>query len=102
MNDGVIYVLLGMSIISIVIAVISLVLILRVIKEQKEIIKICKTKTMENHGSAAQVKSNRDNVIQTSNQDDKKYGIIICKKCYAAISETSVVCSVCKMPVGRR
>lgn len=102
MNDSVMYVLLGISIISIVIAIVSLVLIVNVLNKQKELMKLCKAKPMESQVSAAQVTGNRGNVVQESNQDAKKHGIIICKKCYAAISETSVACPVCKMPVGRR
>lgn len=102
MDDIVVYVLLGLSIISIVIAVVSLAVVLNVLKRQKELIKICKTKPVENQVASAQVTSNRGNVAQANNADAKKHGIIICKKCYAAISENSVACSVCKMPVGRR
>ncbi|MBR4083907.1 MAG: hypothetical protein IKK33_06440 [Lachnospiraceae bacterium] len=102
MNDIVIYVLLGLSVVSAVIAVVSLVLVLNVLKNQQEIIKICKAKPVENHASTAQVVSNGEKVAQVNRQETKKHGIIICKKCYAAISETSVACSVCKMPVGRR
>ncbi len=103
MNDGVVYVLLGFSVISIVIAVVSLVLVLKVLKRQKELIRICKAKPMENQVSSGRITSNaRENVVQGSNQVAKKYGIIICKKCYSAISEASVACPVCKIPVGRR
>lgn len=102
MNDIVVYVLLGLSVISIVIAVVSLVVVLNVLKRQKELIKICKAKPAESQVVSAQVKSNKENMTQANNPDAKKHGIIICKKCYAAISETSVACSVCKMPVGRR
>lgn len=102
MNDIVVYILLGLSVVSIVIAIVSLVVVLNILKKQKEIIKICKAKPVENQAVSAQVKSNRENMTQANNPDAKKHGIIICKKCYAAISETSVACSVCKMPVGRR
>lgn len=103
MNNGVIYVLLVVSIISIVISVVSLVLILNVSKRQNELIKICKTRPAENQTSSARViNNNRDNMVQGSNQDVRKQGIIICKKCYAPISETSVACPVCKTSVGRR
>ena len=102
MNDIVVYVLLGLSVVSIVIAVVSLVVVLNVLKRQKELSKICKAKPMENPVASAQVTSNKENMTQANNPDAKKHGIIICKKCYAAISETSVACSVCKMPVGRR
>lgn len=102
MNDIVVYVLLGLSVVSIVIAIVSLVVVLNVLKRQKELIRICKAKPVENQVSSAQVTSNKENVAQVNNPDAKKHGIIICKKCYAAISETSVACSVCKMPVGRR
>ncbi len=102
MNDSMIYVLLSLSIILIVIAVILLVLVLNVLKKQKELIEICKTKPVESHATVVQVAGNKENVTQDSNLSAKRQGIIICKKCYAAISETSVACSVCKMPVGRR
>lgn len=102
MNDIVVYILLGLSVVSIVIAIVSLVVVLNILKKQKEIIKICKAKPVESQAVSAQVKSNRENMTQANNPDAKKHGIIICKKCYAAISETSVACSVCKMPVGRR
>ena len=103
MNNGVIYALLGLSVISIVIAVVSLVLVLKVLRKQNELIKICKAKTMENQVSSGRItNNNKESVIQGSNQGAKKYGIIICKKCYSAISETSVACPVCKISVGRR
>lgn len=103
MNDGVIYALLGLSVISIVIAVVSLVLVLKVLKKQNEMIKICKAKPVENQVSSGRITNgNRESMVQGSNQGAKKYGIIICKKCYSAISETSVACPVCKIPVGRR
>lgn len=103
MNNGVIYALLAVSIISIVISVMSLVLILNVLKRQNELIKICKMKPVENQTPSARViNNNRDNMLQGSDQDARKHGIIICKKCYAPISETSVVCPVCKTSVGRR
>lgn len=103
MNDTVIYTLLGLSVISIVIAVVSLVLVLKVLKKQKELIKICKVKPMEKQVSSGRImNNNEESVVQGSNQGPKKYGFIICKKCYSAISETSVVCPICKNPVGRR
>lgn len=103
MNNDVIYVLLAVSIISIVISVVSLVLILKVLKRQDELVKICKTRPMESQTPSARVMNdNRDNMAQGSNQDVRKQGIIICKRCYAPISETSVVCPICKTSVGRR
>lgn len=103
MNNGVIYALLGVSVISIVIAVVSLVLILNVLKRQNELIKICKTRPVENQTSSARImNNNKEDMVQGSNQDVREYGVIICKKCYAPISETSVACPVCKISVGRR
>lgn len=102
MNSIMIFVLLGLCVISVVISLVSLVLVVNVLKKQKELIKICKARPAESHVSSAQVTSNREGMLQTANPEAKKYGIIICKKCYAAISETSVACTVCKMPVGRR
>lgn len=102
MNDIVIFVVLGLCVISVVIALVSLVLVVNVLKKQKELIKIYKTRPAESPASSAQVKTNKDVAAQLSNPEAKKHGIIICKKCYAAISETSVACAVCKMPVGRR
>lgn len=103
MNNGVIYALLGLGIISIVIAVVSLVLVLKVLRKQNELIRICKAKPMENQVSSGRItNNNRESVVQGGNQDAQKYGIIICKKCYSAISEISVACPVCKISVGRR
>lgn len=103
MNDGVIYGLLVLNVISIVIAVVSLVLVSKVLKKQKELIKLCKARPVENQGTSGRItNNNKESMVQGSNQGAKKYGIIICKKCYSAISETSVACPVCKLPVGRR
>lgn len=102
MNKGVIYALLAVSIISIVISVVSLVLILNVLKRQNELIKICKMRPVETQTSSARMINNKEDMVQVSKQDDKKYGIIICKKCYASVSANSAACPVCKTPVGRR
>lgn len=102
MNESLIYVLLSLSIISIVIAVVLLVLVLNVLKKQKKLIEIFKTKSAESHAAVVQRTINKENIKQDSSLSAKRQGIIICKKCYAAISENSVACPVCKMPVGRR
>lgn len=103
MYSGAIYALLGLSVFSVVIAAVSFGLILNVLKKQSELIKICRTRIVENQTSSARVtNNNKEDMVQESNQDAKKYGVIICKNCYAPISETSVACPVCKKPVGRR
>ncbi len=100
MNNGVIYLLLAVSIISIVISVVSMVLILNVLRKQKVLLDFVRQDLWKARPS--QPDSNKDNMVQGSNQNARKYGVIICKKCYASIPENSVVCPVCKTSVGRR
>lgn len=103
MNNGVIYALLAVSIISIVISVVSLVLILNVLKRQNELIKIYKMRPVENPTALARImNNNKEDMVQVGKPDAKNYGVIICKKCYASVYENSVSCPVCKTPVGRR
>ena len=101
MNIGMIYMLLVASIISIVISVVSLVLILNVIKKQNMLFELVK-REMTWKVTFPQQDNNKENMVQGNNQAVRKQGIIICKKCYAPISETSVTCPVCKTSVSRR
>ncbi len=100
MNNGMIYVLLVVSIISIVISVVSLVLILNVIKKQNILLDFAKRDVWKVKSS--QQENNNVSMMQGSNQVVRKQGIIICKKCYAPVSESCTTCPACKSSVGRR
>lgn len=102
-NKGLIYVLLILNGASLVTAIASLVIVILVLKKQKEVLHMCATKLVSNQVAASQQRKDaRHSSVQDKVESTPTYGLIICKRCYAAIPDTATACSFCKASVGRR